>query len=230
MIVYGVTDAAGKFHPVSFMISSHETEEDFKIFFDDLFSEAESLDVSYEPEFVMQDTCPASKKAIQAHFNVKILMCYFHVKKNVLEHKNLLRDKNKYKDIMKDLTSNYYIFILYESLSSLIIKKAIHLSINENECKKNKSTFRKKYSSTEPEMYEYCATWFVAEWSNWMSFYSKPGLANTNSNIESFNAVLKRDYFERRKVPMRTALTKLIECIVCIVIQQNSVNLNSYLK
>jgi hypothetical protein len=37
---------------------------------------------------------------------------------------------------------------------------------------------------------------------------------NTNSNIESFNNVLKRDYFERRKVPMRTALNKLIECIV----------------
>jgi hypothetical protein len=72
LIVYGVSDAAGKFHPVSFMISSHETEEDFKIFFDDLFSEAESLDISYEPEFVMQDACPASKKAIQAHFNAKI--------------------------------------------------------------------------------------------------------------------------------------------------------------
>ena len=88
------------------------------------------------------------------------------------------------------------------------------MSTNENECKKNKSSFRKKYSSNEPEMYEYCATWFVGEWSNWMIYHSKPGLANTNSNIESFNAVLKRDYFERRKVPMRTALTKLIECIV----------------
>jgi len=88
------------------------------------------------------------------------------------------------------------------------------MSTSEDVCKKNKTTFRKKYSKSEPEMYEYCESWFTGEWSNWMIYHSKPGLANTNSNIESFNNVLKRDYFERRKVPMRTALTKLIECIV----------------
>ena len=47
-------------------------------------------------------------------------MCYFHVKKNVREHKNLLRDKNKYKDIMKDLTSNYFYFFLFD-IKQLII-------------------------------------------------------------------------------------------------------------
>ncbi len=55
--------------------------------------------------------------------------------------------------------------------------------------------------------------WFDGIWSNWMIHCSKPGLANTNLNIESFNNVLKRDYFERRKVLMRTALNKLFECI-----------------
>ena len=64
-------------------------------------------------------------------------------------------------------------------------------------------------------MYDYCKTWFEGEWSNWMIYCSKPGLANTNSNIESFNNVLKRDYFRSRKVPMRAALDIIIECIVC---------------
>ena len=68
----------------------------------------------------MQDACPASKNAFRAHFNIKFLMCYFHVKKNVREHKNLLRDKNKYKDIMKDLTSNYFYFFLFD-IKQLII-------------------------------------------------------------------------------------------------------------
>ena len=42
----------------------------------------------------MQDACPASRNAILDSFpNVKFLMCYFHVKKNVRDHKNLLKDK-----------------------------------------------------------------------------------------------------------------------------------------
>ena len=67
------------------------------------------------------------------------------------------------------------------------------MSTNEKELKKNKSKFTKIYSRTEPSMYEYCASWFEGVWSNWMIYCSKPGLANTNSNIESFNNVLKRD-------------------------------------
>jgi len=96
---------------------------------------------------------------------------------------------------------------------NILINLAIHISTSEKEFKKNKSKFNKTYSKTEPSMYEYCASWFEGIWSNWMIYCSKPGLANTNSNIESFNNVLKRDYFERRKVPMRTAINKLFECI-----------------
>lgn len=96
---------------------------------------------------------------------------------------------------------------------NILINLDIHMSTSEKEFKKNKSKFNKTYSKTEPSMYEYCASWFDGIWSNWMIYCSKPGLANTNSNIESFNNVLKRDYFERRKVPMRTALNKLFECI-----------------
>ena len=53
LIVYGVSDAIGKFHPVSFMISSHETQNDLERFYEDLINEAESLDNNYEPEMVM---------------------------------------------------------------------------------------------------------------------------------------------------------------------------------
>jgi hypothetical protein len=70
------------------------------------------------------------------------------------------------------------------------------MSTSEDTCKINKTTFRKKYAKSEPEMYEYCETWFTCDWSNWMIYHSKPGLANTNSNIESFSNVLKRDYFD----------------------------------
>ena len=84
LIVYGVSDQVGRFHPVCFMITSHETEEDFKFFYTGLVNLAESFDVEYDPEFLMQDACPASEKAVKFFFpEVIILMCYFHVKKNV---------------------------------------------------------------------------------------------------------------------------------------------------
>ena len=66
------------------MISSHETEEDFTIFYEDLFEEAESLDISFKPELIMQDAFGASRNVILTIFpDVKFLMCYFHVKKEV---------------------------------------------------------------------------------------------------------------------------------------------------
>ncbi len=34
LIVNGVSDAVGKFHPASFMVTSHETEDDFSLFYD----------------------------------------------------------------------------------------------------------------------------------------------------------------------------------------------------
>ena len=109
LIVNGVSDAIGKFHPASFMVTSHETEDDFSLFYDNLINEAERLDVNYEPEFIMQDACPASKNALIKFFpNVKFLMCYFHVKKNVREKKHLLKNKDLYRDLQNDLTGNYF--------------------------------------------------------------------------------------------------------------------------
>ena len=53
LIVYGVSDSVGKFHPVSFMISSHETQHDFVVFYEGQIDEAEKLDINYEPELIM---------------------------------------------------------------------------------------------------------------------------------------------------------------------------------
>ncbi len=62
-------------------------------------------------------------------------------------------------------------------------------------------------------MYDYCVTWFKGEWANWMVYCNKLWLANTSSNIKSLVNVLKRDYFERRKEPKKTAIAKVCECI-----------------
>ena len=49
------------------------------------------------------------------------------------------------------------------------------MSTSEDECKQNIMTFHKKSSKTETDMYDYCATWFEGEWSNWQIYCSKPG-------------------------------------------------------
>ena len=51
------------------------------------------MDLEYDLEYLMQDACPASRKAVLKFFpNVNILMCYFHVKKKC---------KRKYKIFIK---------------------------------------------------------------------------------------------------------------------------------
>ena len=52
----------------------------------------------------MQEACPASRKAVLKVFkNAKILMCYFHVKKNVKENCKHLLTKEEYSQLHKDL-------------------------------------------------------------------------------------------------------------------------------
>ena len=58
--------------------------------------------------YIMQDACPASREAVFGFFpNVIILMCYFHVKKNVRGHKKLM-PHDKFDELMRDLTTIHY--------------------------------------------------------------------------------------------------------------------------
>jgi hypothetical protein len=195
LIVYGVSDQCGVFHPIAYMITSHEKEEDFEHFYKGLIECAESLDLEYDPEFIMQDAQAASRSAVLKLFpNVNILMCYFHVKKNVKENCRHLMEKNEYDKLQEDLHQ-------------------IHMSTSAEEYKENKKKFKKKYETQHKGVYDYCLTWFEGNWSNWQIFRNKPGQANTNSNIESFNNVIKVD-LSRKRLPMKASINAIFEQIV----------------
>jgi hypothetical protein len=84
LLVYGVSDRCGHFHPVCFSIVSGETTDDFKHFYQGLINICEQLKLNFKPELLMQDAQKAARAAVLEYFkDVKILMCYFHVKKNV---------------------------------------------------------------------------------------------------------------------------------------------------
>jgi len=147
------------------MLTSHESEEDFIVHYDGLVNLTNVMGLEYDLEYLMQDACPASRKAVLNFFpNVKILMCYFHVKKNVRENIKSTLDKAIYNKIETDL-------------------KVIHMSHNKEVFETNKAAFKKKYSKKYNEAYSYCSGWFEGIWSNWQIYCNKPGHANTNSII-----------------------------------------------
>jgi hypothetical protein len=90
----------------------------------------------------------------------------------------------------------------------------IHMSIDEEEYEEMKLEFKKFYSKKFPDMYEYInAQWFSSDFNKWQIFRNNPGFANTNSNIESFNNVIKRDFTGRRKLSVKVALDKINDMI-----------------
>ena len=65
-----------------------------------------------------------------------------------------------------------------------------------------------------PEIFKYINDqWFTGVFNKWQIFRNKPGFANTNSNIESFNATIKRDFTNRKRWTIKLALEKISNII-----------------
>ena len=152
----------------------------------------------------MQDACNACYNAASKLFpKAKVLMCYYHVMANIKKHKNKLTNedddkkyKAKYKDFMNDIMQ-------------------IHYSTTEKEYKERLANFKNEWRDREPEMFKYVnEQWLQGFFNNWKIFRNDPGYANTNSNIESFNASFKRDYTKHFKCSIITICNKIFECIV----------------
>jgi len=177
--VLGNTDIQGVMHPIAFMLTSHEQEIDFDHFYKGLKKLAENLNLEFYSSYIMQDGCRASyNSAKKAFLGVKVLMCFFHVKSNILKHKHLIDDEI-YDEFMQDVTK-------------------LHMSRNESEYLNNLSTFEDKYSTHHHAMFEYFdKQWIEGVFNNWQIYQNEPGFCNTNSNMESFNATVKRDFTKR---------------------------------
>ena len=66
LLVYGISDQNGRFHPVNFMLTSHETRRDFDIFYEGMIKMCDIFDIDFDPEYLMQDAQDASEAAIRA--------------------------------------------------------------------------------------------------------------------------------------------------------------------
>ena len=58
LVVYGITDIQGRLHPVAFMLTSTESEEDFVNFHVGLNNlKCKNMNIDYNPRFIIQDHC-----------------------------------------------------------------------------------------------------------------------------------------------------------------------------
>ena len=94
------------------MLTNNETEENFAEFYIGIRDVANDVGIDFEPKFIMQDHAMASYNAAISVFpNVKVLMCYNHVKAQIFKHRNLIVDE-RYKGLMNDLSDLHYLKIL----------------------------------------------------------------------------------------------------------------------
>ena len=92
----------------------------------------------------------------------------------------------------------HFIFQLFFNFNIFFPVQDIHLSRNEKERDLKWLNFKKKYKSQYYlRIYQYVRdNWYLSRFNKWMIYHTPPGWANTNSNIESFNATIKRDFFQ----------------------------------
>jgi len=132
----GITDIQGHFHLIATMITSNETEEDFLYFYRGIKALAEKLDLSFEPKYLLQDAQRSSYNAVKEVFpDVKVLMCWYHVKTNLRKHRNLIDDE-KYEELLADFT-------------------LLHYAKSETNFEELKIDFELKYATKHPLIYKY---------------------------------------------------------------------------
>jgi hypothetical protein len=91
----------------------------------------------------------------------------------------------------------------------------LHRATTEIVYNERLAELKKKYKVSQKKMFSYFETqWLTGSFDKWQIFRNSPGFANTNSNIESFNATFKRDFTKRIKGSMLCSLNKLFTCII----------------
>jgi len=198
VMVFGITDIAGEFHPIAYCITSHEKEEDFVEFFTSLQKLAKEMHIDFSPDYLMIDASDATYNAVVKLFpGVTILMCYFHMMQNVIKNCRTMV-------ITEDEFEKFKLKLYY-----------LHMSKTNSEFVERVSEFKIAYNhKITKKAYDYMMTQWIdnARFSKWQIFHSPPGYANTNSNIESFNRQIK-GFTQKKKLSIFGMLDKCCEMV-----------------
>lgn len=188
LILVGGIDANQKFHLLAFSVTTREETSNYKFLFEtlrDCIKQQHQKD--FNPEILVADGAGAIAKGFKEAFvdnEVTIVMCYFHVLKNVKKmmgskHHVALVDRGK---IIKDIDD------IHDSFSKEVFERSIHL-------------FVEKWKHEYEDFCSYFAdTWLIKHPGWYNGFLHK--CPSTNNGVEGFNSNLKRNHTYRELMPL----------------------------
>jgi len=91
----------------------------------------------------------------------------------------------------------------------------LHMCSSEQKYEEALAQFAIIYATNHKEMYDYIKKeWIDSQYCYWQIFRNKPGFANTNSNLESFNNTVRRIFTKRQLFYLSGSISKLAEIIL----------------
>jgi hypothetical protein len=199
LLVFGRSDIKRQFHPIAYMLHSHETTVDFEFFYTELKAILVKLGIknSISSSYLMQDACTAS-----VYPTTTLLMCWFHMKKRVEEKKHLV-DESCREKIFTDLNRMHY-SLNYDEYCIAYTRSLNRWDGWISDGKKGVKEF-KDYMNKQ---------WFFNQFCGWQIYITPPGYASTNNPIEQFNHDIKRSFTQWEKLYISDCLKEFLPKIV----------------
>ena len=211
--VFGRTDMNRKFFPIAIAMLSSEKNEMIVAFFIALQNSARFFGINVNCHFIMIDTAPEEALAIRKAWPLAIiLMCWFHVKKNIKEPKHAGHPNLKpiYDDILSAI--NY-----------------IHYSTTVQDFEARKEEVLSKWSACvyEPRIYlqlqkfkqYFIDQWLTGSFNNWQIFNTPAGYSTTQNPEESFNGQIKDVFTEFERLTVLGACESMRK--ICLHYSEN---------
>ncbi|RLN95026.1 hypothetical protein BBJ28_00023485 [Nothophytophthora sp. Chile5] len=200
VIVVGISDSSRGFHLVSMFIVSGEIQDIVQrtlMALRRLYSVLSGHDLVVQ--YAMADADQAQYNAVNAVFGnnprFTSLMCFFHVMEKVYKAIKAFPSDTK-AIIVRDL---------YD----------MHFARSHNEFVRMREDFLMRLMDVR-ELTSFAqyirGQWLNRRYSTCQLYWTPTGFASTNNPVETFNAVLRRDYTLRRRLKMGALLQELSSC------------------
>jgi hypothetical protein len=184
VLIIGTSDMDRHFHIFGMAICSNEKTDDFKFIFRSVCDGLNRLEMeTIQPEVLISDASDAICNAFQDVFGNKVMvMCWAHMRRNIVKKVESLVDKERRLDIIEDI-------------------ETLQISANEHVFKKASECFIKKWKSKEAEFIKYFQEQWLKSHENWYEGV-KHYTPSTNNCLESFNKVIKDEQTLRERLPL----------------------------
>ena len=180
MAVFGRSDINRKFFPIALALISNEEAITYMAFFNALIQVCRDFRINFVVQYIMMDAANEEANAASACFpNVIILMCWFHLVKNIREPKHggskLFKDNGIYDMIMRDINEMHYC-----TSAEMFVVLRDQICQHWCSCPYNPKIRKELIKFTD----YFIKQWLQPPFCNWQLFNTPPGFATTI--IQSF--------------------------------------------